>query len=110
MKQCEIWLADLNPVKGSEQRGFRPIVIISGNMLNNYLPVVITCPLTTKIKGYKGNLVLEPDEVNGLSEKSEVVIFQVRSVSKERLVKKIGRITEKQLKELKNGLDDILRY
>lgn len=110
MKQCEIWLADLNPVKGSEQRGFHPIVIISGNMLNNYLPVVITCPLTTKIKGYKGNLVLEPDEVNGLSEKSEVVIFQVRSVSKERLVKKIGRITEKQLKELKNGLDDILRY
>lgn len=110
MKQCEIWLADLNPVKGSEQRGFRRVVIISGNMLNNYLPVVITCPLTTKIKAYKGNLVLEPDEVNGLSEKSEVVIFQIRSVSKERLIKKIGRITYKQLVELKQGLNDILRY
>lgn len=110
MKQCEVWFADLSPVKGREQRGFRPVVVISGNMLNNYLPIVITCPLTTKIKGYKGNLLLEPDEFNGLSEKSEVVIFQIRSVSKERLVKKIGRITDKQLAELKKGLEDILRY
>jgi mRNA interferase MazF len=49
MKQCEIWLADLNPVRGSEQEGFSPVVIISGNMLNQYLPVVIICPLTSKV-------------------------------------------------------------
>ncbi len=110
MKQCEIWLADLNPVKGSEQKGFRPVVIISGNTLNRYLPVVITCPLTTKIKGYKGNVILEPDSVNGLSEKSEIVIFQIRSVSKERLVRKKGNITETQLAEIKQGLEEILRY
>jgi mRNA interferase MazF len=110
MRQCEIWLADLNPVKASEQEGYRPVVIISGNMLNQYLPVVIICPLTTKIKGYKGNIILEPDLTNGLSEKSEIVIFQIRSVFKERLVRKIGSITAVQLDELKQGLDDILRY
>jgi mRNA interferase MazF len=110
MKQCEIWMADLNPVKGSEQEGFRPIVIISGNMLNQYLPVVITCQLTTKIKRYKGNVILDPDATNGLSEKSEIVIFQIRSVSKERLIRKIGSITDAQLTEIKHGLDDILRY
>ncbi len=110
MKQCEIWLADLNPVRGSEQKGFRPVIILSGNLLNTMMPVIITCPLTTKIKEYKGNIVLIPDKTNGLSEKSEAFIFQIRSLAKERLIKKIGQITQQQLQELKQGLDDILRY
>jgi len=110
MKQCEIWYANLNPGEGSEQQGLRPVVIISGNLLNQCLPVVITCPLTTKIKNYKGNVVLEPDEINGLEEKSEIVVFQIRSISKDRLVNKIGRIQEAHLQKLKHGLDDILRY
>ena len=110
MKQCEIWYANLNSGKGSEQQGFRPVVIISGNLMNQYLQVIIACPLTTKIKNYKGNIVLEPNETNGLSEKSEIMIFHVRSISKDRLVKKIGSITENQLGELKQGLNDILRY
>ena len=110
MRQCDIWSANLNPGKGSEQLGFRPVVIVSGNLLNEYLQIVITCPLTTKIKNYKGNVILEPDEINGLTEKSEIMTFHIRSVSKDMLVKKIGRITEKQLNELKIGLDDILRY
>jgi mRNA interferase MazF len=110
MKQREIWYANLNPGKGSEQQGFRPVVIVSGNMLNQYLQIVIACPLTSKLKNYKGNIVLEPNADNGLSEKSEVMVFQIRSISKDRLINKIGTITEKQLGELKLGLDDILRY
>jgi mRNA interferase MazF len=110
MKQCEIWYANLNPGKGSEQLGFRPVVIVSGNLLNQYLQVVICCPLTTKIKNYKGNIILDPNEKNGLTEKSEIMIFHIHSLSKDRLVKKIGNITESQLNELKLGLDDILRY
>ncbi|MEA1875820.1 MAG: type II toxin-antitoxin system PemK/MazF family toxin [Bacteroidota bacterium] len=110
MLQQEIWYADLNPVKRSEQKGYRPVVIISGNMLNAYLKVVIACPLTTKIKNYKGNVVLEPTELNGLSRQSEIMIFHVRSISKDRLVRKIGSITEEELTGLKQGLDDILRY
>ena len=78
--------------------------------LNEYLKIVIACPLTTKIKGYKGNIILEPDEINRLSDKSEILTFHIRSISKERLMKKIGSISENQLNELKNGLDDILRY
>lgn len=110
MKQCEIWYADLNPIKGSEQKGFNPVVIISGNLLNKYLQIIIACPLTTKIKGYKGNIILEPNNQNGLLKKSEVMIFHIRSISKERLVKKIGFIASKQLLEIKQGLEDIMRY
>ncbi len=110
MKQCEIWYADLSPVEGSEQKGFRPVVIISGDLLNKYLQIVIACPLTTSIKGYKGNVILEPDDQNGLSKKSEIMIFHIRSISKNRLIKKTGHITNDQLVQVKQGLEDIMRY
>jgi mRNA interferase MazF len=110
MKQGKIWLANLNPGKGSGQKGLRPVVIISGNMLNQYLPIVIVCPLTSKIKNYKGNLVLIPDNQNKLTETSEILTFQIRSISKDRLVSKFGSLKQEQLTEIKKGLDDILRY
>ena len=110
MKQGEIWYASLDPVKGSEQGGYRPMVILSGNLLNEYLPIVICCPLTTQIKNYKGNIVLEPDEMNNLSESSEVLTFHIRSVSKERLQKRIGTITKEQIAILKKYLNEILTY
>ncbi len=110
MKQCEIWYADLNPVKGSEQRGFRPVVVISGNVVNQHLNVVIACPLTTKVKGYKGNVILEPNTENGLSLQSEVLTFHIRSISKERLVKRVGLISKAELEEIKHCLGDILKY
>jgi len=73
MKHRGIWVVNLNTAKGSEQAGFRPVVIISGNLLNQYLDVVIVIPLTTKIKKYKGNPVLSPNEVNGLKKESEML-------------------------------------
>jgi len=110
MKQAEIWYADLNPVKGSEQAGHRPVVIISGNLLNRYLDIVIVCPLTSKIKNYKGNVLLIPSEANGLDNQSEILVFHVRSVSKGRLVKKIGAIADEELEQIKKGLNEMLRY
>jgi mRNA interferase MazF len=110
MKQGEIWQADLNPSKGSEQGGSRPVVILSGNMLNRHLPVVITAPLTTKIKGYKGNPLLKPSKSNGLKTNSELLVFQIRSVSKDRLVKKIGNIRSDELELAIKTLNDLLKY
>ncbi len=110
MKQGEIWQADLNPVKGSEQAGFRPVVIISGDLLNQYLNVVITIPLTTSIKNYKGNPILAPDAQNGLRDPSEMLVFHIRSISKDRLRKKIGQIEPQELKTALKTLNDILTY
>ncbi|MFT7033460.1 MAG: mRNA interferase MazF [Cyclobacteriaceae bacterium] len=110
MKQGEIWELYLNSVEGSEQSGRKSAVILSGNMMNTYLNVVIVCPLTTKIKNYKGNVVLNPNKENNLKQTSEVLTFHVRSVSKIRLKKLIGVISIDDLKTLKQGLNDILRY
>ena len=110
MKQGEIWEMVFDPVEGGEQAGRRPAVIISGNLLNQYLPVVIVCPLTTKVKHYKGNVVLEPDHTNNLQEKSEILLFHIRSVSKSRLKRKIGAVHRDVVKLLHSGLNDIMRY
>ena len=110
MRQCEIWMADLNPVKGSEQKGIRPVVIVSGNTMNDNLGICIVCPLTTKIKNYAGCLVLRQDKVNGLEQDSEVITFQVRTISKERLIRKTGEITKDHMEVIRKGLNEILTY
>jgi mRNA interferase MazF len=110
MQQGEIWEIYFDPTKGSEQGGRRPALVLSGNVLNTYSPVVIFCPLTTKVKGYKGNVVLKPTAKNGLQAPSEVLVFHIRSVAKERLKKRIGVVEPSELQELISGLNDILKY
>ncbi len=110
MKQAEIWNVDLNPAKGSEQAGYRPVVIFSGNLANQYLQTVIICPLATKIKEYKGNPILVPDLKNGLKEESEVLVFHIRSISKNRLISKIGEMPVEIIDQMKKTLGDILTY
>ncbi len=110
VKQGEIWWANLNPTKGSEQSGHRPVVVVSGNMLNRNLSIVIVMPLTTQIKNYKGNLVLHPNSKNGLNEISEVLIFHIRSLSQSRLSKKIGSIQKNEIQQLISNLNEIMRY
>lgn len=107
MRQGEIWMSDLNPVIGSEQAGRRPVVILSGNLMNKFLQVVITAPLTSKIKNYQGNPILTPSPVNGLKLESELMVFHIRSISKDRLIEKIGKISKEELKTALATLQDI---
>jgi mRNA interferase MazF len=110
MKQGEIWYTDLNPVKGSEQAGFRPVIIVSGNLLNQHANVVICVPLTTQIKNYHGNLVLNPSASNGLKSSSEALTLHVRSISKDRLLERVGSISKPELKQIHTCLNEILTY
>lgn len=110
MKQGEIWYANLNPTQGSEQRGIRPVVVVSGNAMNDHFRICIVCPISSKVKRYAGCLLLKSDSMNNLHRDSEVITFQIRAVDKRRLTKKIGKITAQQLNTLKAGLNDILTY
>lgn len=96
--------------KRQEQSGVRPVVIVSGNLLNKYLNIVICCPLTTKIKNYKGNVVLQPNAKNKLKLASEILTFHIRSISKERLIKKTGEISSSEIATIKHTLNDILEF
>lgn len=110
MKKSELWMADLNPKRGKEQSGLRPVLIISGNAMNDHFDLVIICPLSSKIKDFIGDIILNPSKSNGLKIKSEVLIFHVRSISKERLIKKIGKISIQEMNEVIENLNKILEY
>jgi mRNA interferase MazF len=109
MKKGELWWADLNPVKGSEQQGKRPVAIVSGDLLNTYSPVVWICPLSSKIKRYKGNVILAPTAKNGLQKAFEIMNLHLRSVSKERLVEKMGELSAEELSIIRHGIAEILK-
>ncbi len=104
IKQRDIVLIDFNPTQGKEQKGTRPGIIIAGNAFL-VSGVAIVCPITTKIKKYAGNLVIKANKLNGLSEDSEILINQVRTISQERIIKKLGCVTQKELEQIFEGFD-----
>ena len=110
MFQKDIYLVNLDPTKGKEQRGKRPAVIISGNTMNKNLGVFIICPILSKIKNYAGCVKIVKNKTNKLSEDSEIITFQIRAITKERMIKKIGEITNEQLKEVVYSLNEIFYY
>lgn len=110
MKKGEIWEVFLDPTMGSEQSGRRPAVVISGNLANKHLNTVIVCPLTSKLKNYHGNLIIDPNIRNGLKRKSEVMSVHVRSISKERLKKKMGHFNASEMNVIIENLEKIIKY
>lgn len=78
--------------------------------MNDHLGLVIVCPLTTKIKNFVGDIILSPNKNNGLENESEVLTFQLRTISKSRLINKLGFISTPQLDLIVENLNKILKY
>ena len=110
MRQGDIWLADLNPTEGSEQKGRRPVVVISGNTLNSALPIAIVVPLSSKLKGYPTSVRLRPTKTNGLKTEADVLPFQVRTLATTRFKKLIGNVTANELREIIKGLFVVMTH
>jgi len=108
--QKEIYWANLNPTKGSEQSGKRPFVVISGNTMNKHLPVCIVCPLSSKVKNFATCTMLPKTNVNKLKIDSEIITFQVRTISQKRLTEKIGKITDPQLQDIISKIGNLFLY
>jgi mRNA interferase MazF len=110
MRQGDIYMADLNPVFGHEQKGMRPVVIISGNTMNENLGLTIVCPITSKIKKYFSCVALKKNKMNNLRCDSEIITFQIRTISASRLVKRLGKVEPEVLKKVFEGLNMVLKY
>ena len=93
IKRGDIFLANLEPVLGSEQGGMRPVLIIQNNISNKYSPVIIVAAITSKIYGkeFPTNLFLLK-KYSGLDKDSTVLLNQIRTIDKSRLTKKIGTL------------------
>ncbi|MBU3660020.1 MAG: type II toxin-antitoxin system PemK/MazF family toxin [Flavobacteriales bacterium] len=103
MKQSEIWLIDLDPTKGAEIQKKRPAIIINDNRLGK-LPLKVVVTITDWKDRYSiapWMVKIESNNINGLSKTSSADCFQIRSLSQERLIKKLGNIDSATLSEIK---------
>ena len=105
-KQGEIYWVDLGEPSGSEPGYRHPHIVIQNNIFNSSnINSVVVCSLTSNIKRAKapGNVMLNKGEAN-LPKKSVVNISQIYTVNKSDLVEKIGRVSEKRIFEILEGL------
>jgi len=93
VKRWEIFLANLEPVKGSKQGGIRPVLIIQNNISNQYSPVIIVAAITSRVseKVYPTNVFISKEE-SKLPKDSIILLDQIRTLDKTRLKKRISSV------------------
>lgn len=100
----DIYFADLDPVMGSEQGGTRPVLIIQNDVGNKYSPTVIVAAITSSMK--KGNLPthIKIEGVEGLQGKSYILLEQLRTLDKRRLLRKMAELPNDILQKVDAAL------
>ena len=104
----EVWLIDLDPIRGREQAGQRPALVVSVDLFNQGpAELVVVIPLTSKAKGVPLHVTVKPPE-GGLRQVSYIKCEDVRSVSTSRLSKRLGKVSPKTLAEVEDRLRVLL--
>jgi mRNA interferase MazF len=107
LKQFDLWLADLNPGKGTEPGKTRPVVIIQTDLLNDTHPSTLICPITSSV--HKEAQLLRLHLKKGqLDKPSDILCDQIRAIDNRRLIKKLGTLQKDQIKTLRYNLKVVL--
>jgi mRNA interferase MazF len=105
IKQFDIWIADLEPQRGTETGKVRPVLIVQTNLLNNEHPSVVICPVTTNVE--KDSDILRVHIRKGIANlkiESDIMIDQIRAVDNRRLLNKIGELTKELQLKVKDNI------
>lgn len=97
LKQYAIVLVNLDPTIGSEIKKTRPCVIVSPNEMNKYLNTIVVAPMTTNQKKYPTRISVLHNKKKGM-----IVIDQIRTVDKKRIIKVFDKLTKAEIKKCKN--------
>jgi len=101
LKQYQTVLVNLDPTIGSEMKKTRPCVIISPNEMNTFLQTIVVAPMTSSSKTYPTRV-----EINHEKKKSWLVLDQIRTIDRQRIVKVLENLTEKEIRKVKNVLKE----
>jgi mRNA interferase MazF len=82
-----VWGVDLDPASGSEQAGYRPVLVISPDEMNQHLNTVIVAPMTTRRRGWPSRVKIRHDGKTG-----EIALDQLRAIDQSRLARGMGRL------------------
>ena len=97
LKQYQIIMVNLDPTIGSEIKKTRPCVIISPNEMNKFLRTIIVAPMTTTSRKYPTRIEVKHDRKIGW-----IVIDQIRTIDKQRIIRILGKLSQPEIKELKS--------
>jgi len=95
--QYSIVLVDLDPTLGSEIKKTRPCVVVSPDEMNRHLSTIVLAPMTTNLKRYPTRVAVEYDGKKGM-----IVVDQIRTVDKVRILKVLGKLTKVEIKNCKD--------
>jgi mRNA interferase MazF len=112
MLRGEVWRINLDPTIGAEIRKTRPVIIVNDDDIG-ILPLKVIVPITDWKARYDLAVwmtKIEPNKRNGLSKTSAADTFQIRSVSQERFVEKIGKVSDEELAEITESLALVLKF
>jgi mRNA interferase MazF len=107
IKQYDIWLADLNPSRGTEPGKTRPVVIIQTNLLNDTHASTMVCPITTNVQS-EVNLLRIHLKKGQLDKLSDVLVDQIRAIDNKRFIKKVGQLNKNQIIKIKDNIRIVL--
>ena len=105
IKRGDIVLVNLDPVIGSEQGNTRPVLILQNDVGNKHSPVTIVASITSKVfeKEYPFNVFVSASD-SGLDEDSTILLNQIRTIDKQRIIKKIGSIGDEYIKKVDKAI------
>ncbi len=103
IKRYEIYFADLNPTMGSEIKKVRSVVIISQDEMNKFLETVVVCPLTSKLHPLWRTRL----QIKFANKNAEIAVDQIRSISKQRLKKKLDKLSDIKAAQLRKLITDM---
>jgi mRNA interferase MazF len=109
IKQFDIWIADLEPQRGSETGKVRPVLIVQTDLLNKIHPSTLICPITTNVQ--KECEILRVNikpGISNLKENSDIMIDQIRAIDNRRFIKKIGELPTSIRNKVKENIKIIL--
>ena len=96
IKQYQIILVNLDPTIGSEIKKTRPCVVISPDEMNKYLRTIVIAPMTTNSKKYPTRVEVKHENKTGW-----IVLDQIRTIDRQRIIKDLGRLSKPEIKEVK---------
>ncbi len=110
-KRGEIWIVNFDPTIGSEIKKTRPAVVIQNNIGNTYSPVTIVAALSAQYEAplYPTEVLVESSE-GGLRESSVVLLNQIRTIDKKRLIKKLGSLKSDTVQRIDRALQISLGF
>lgn len=103
IRRGSIYYADMEPVRGSEQGGYRPVLILQNDIGNDYSPTIIIAAITSRVKSKLPTHVKLKD-MKGLEKDSVVLLEQIRTIDKSRLDEKIGYLNRYQMRKVDEAL------